>query len=171
MRRPNNNKYVTQAKENTPFTHGSSPQQNAQGIGRARATKQQDMNRKYRGGRVPDNYGISPDSPAQGYSPYPTFATGGLSPQNSNSASKNGNNNLAVGTENQKYDICATNPSAAVCAGTGITQTLPKPKGGSSRGKRSRTKKRTKRKMKRTKGKRAKRRTKKRTLKRRKNKK
>lgn len=169
---PRNNNYVTHPKKNSPFTHGSSPQQNAQGIGRERATKQQEMNRKYRGGRVPANYGISPDSPSQGYSPYPTFSTGGLSPQNSNSASKDGNNNLAIGNENQKYDICATNPSAAVCAGTGITQTLPKPKGGSRKGKKSGKKSgkrsRTKRKNRRTKGKKLKRRTKKRTIKRRK---
>jgi hypothetical protein len=126
-----NNKYVTQAKENSPFTHGTSPQQNAQGTNKARAQRQQEINKQYRGGRVPENYGVSPDSPATGYSPYPTFRTAGLSTQNSNSASKNGNNNLAVGNENQKYDICATNPSASVCAGTEITQSLPKPKGGS----------------------------------------
>ncbi len=168
MRRPNNNKYVTQAKENSPLEYGGTPEQNAQGMGKARASKQQDMNRKYRGGRPPLNYGLSPDSPSSGTSPYPTFRPTGLSSQNSNSASKNGNNNLAVGNENQKYDICATNPSASVCAGTGITQTLPKPKGGSRRGKRSRIKKRTKRKNRRTKGKKSKRRTKKRTIKRRK---
>ena len=145
-RNNSNNKYVTQAKESEPFTYGTSPQQNAQGTNKARAQRQQEMNKQYRGGRVPANYGVSPDSPSSGYSPYPTFRTAGLSSQNSNNASKNGNDNLAVGNENQKYDICATNPSASVCAGTEITQTLPKPKGGSKYKRKSKrtSKKRTK---------------------------
>lgn len=171
MRRPNNNsRYVTHAKENSPLEYGGTPEQNAQGMGKARAAKQQRMNKIYNGGRPPLNYGLSPDSPLSGTSPYPTFRTSGLSSQNSNSASKNGNNNLAVGNENQKYDICATVPSSPVCAGTGITQTLPKPKGGSRRDKKSRSRSgsRKKRKNRRTKGKKLKRRTKKRTIKRRK---
>ena len=123
-------KNVSHPIKKNPYAYGSSPQQSAQGANEARAAKQQKMNTGYRGsgGRVPANYGISPDSPSQGYSPFPTFRTSGVSSQNSNSASKDGNNNLAVGNENQKYDICATNPSASVCAGTGITTSLPKPK-------------------------------------------
>ena len=120
--------YKTSPKKSNPLPHGSTPEKNAQGVSNARALKQQDANRRYRGGRVPLNYGVSPDSPALGFSPYPTFRSAGLSSQNSNSASKDGNNNLAVGNANQKYDICASNPSASVCAGTGITTTLPKPK-------------------------------------------
>ena len=127
--------------------YGSTPQSNAQGMGNARQERQQQANMRYkgRGGRVPKNYGISPDSPAQGYSPYPTFQTAGLSSKNSNSASKNGNTNVAVGNENQKYDICATVPTNPVCAGTGITISAPKPKsGGIKRAYKRRNKKTTK---------------------------
>jgi hypothetical protein len=120
--------YKTSPKKSSPLPYGSTAQQNAQGVRNARASKQQAANKRYRGGRVPLNYGVSPDSPALGFSPYPTFRSAGLSSQNSNSASKAGNNNLAVGNANQKYDICASNPSASVCAGTGITTTLPKSK-------------------------------------------
>ena len=126
--------YKTSPKKSNPLPHGSTAEQNAQGVSKARASKQQAANKRYRGGRVPLNYGVSPDSPALGFSPYPTFRSAGLSSQNSNSASKSGNNNLAVGNANQKYDICASNPSASVCAGTGITTTLPKPKSKSKKG-------------------------------------
>ena len=126
--------YKTSPKKSNPLPYGSTAEQNAHGVSKARASKQQAANKRYRGGRVPLNYGVSPDSPALGFSPYPTFRSAGLSSQNSNSASKDGNNNLAVGNANQKYDICASNPSASVCAGTGITTTLPKPKSKSKKG-------------------------------------
>ena len=117
--------YKTSPKQSNPMKFGSTPEKNAQGMGRARAQKQQKLNTQHNGGRPPRNFGISPDSPGLGFSPYPTFRTAGLSAQNSNSSSKNGNNNLAVGNENKKYDICATNPSSPVCSGTGITSKLP----------------------------------------------
>jgi len=117
--------YKTSPKQSNPMKYGSTPEKNAQGMSRARAQKQHKANQQYKGGRPPRNFGISPDSPGLGFSPYPTFRTAGLSSQNSNSSSKNGNNNLAVGNENKKYDICATNPSSPACAGTGITSKLP----------------------------------------------
>lgn len=166
-----NNNYKTVPKESNPMKYGSTPQSNAQGMSIARQQRQHESNMRYKGkgGRVPKNYGISPDSPAQGYSPFPTFQTAGLSSQNSNSASKNGNTNVAVGNENQKYDICATSPTSPVCAGTGITISAPKPKsGGNKRAYKRRNKKTTKkrslkRKSKRRKQRKTKRRTKSRT--------
>ena len=157
-----NSNYKTVPKESNPMQYGPTPQSNAQGMGNARQQKQQKMNMLYKGGRVPKNYGISPDSPAQGYSPFPTFQTAGLSNQDSNSASKNGNTNVAVGNENQKYDICATSPTSPVCSGTGITISAPKPKsGGNKRAYKRRNKKTTKkRSLKRRKQRKTKRRTK-----------
>ena len=67
---------------------------------------------------------------------------------------KNGNNNLAVGNANKKYDVCATNPSAPVCSGTGVTSKLPgagqkaKPKKGGRSGQRRSSGKTKKRKTK-----------------------
>lgn len=132
---------VTVAKQNNPMEYGSTPQENAQGAGRARAKRQQDANMSFKGGKQVNlssfldriSYGKSPDSPKTGYSPYPTFQSSGLSPQNSNSSSKDGNTNVAVGNEQSKYDICAKNPAAPVCAGTGITISQPKPSGGGKR--------------------------------------
>ena len=75
--------YKTSPKKSSPLPYGSTAEQNAQGVSRDRALKQQRANRRYSGGRVPLNYGVSPDSPALGFSPYPTFRSAGLSSQNS----------------------------------------------------------------------------------------
>ena len=144
--------YKTSPKQSNPMKYGSTPEKNAQGMSKARTQKQQAANTRYKGGRPPRNFGISPDSPGLGFSPYPTFRTAGLSSQNSNSSSKNGNNNLAVGNANKKYDVCATNPSAPVCSGTGVTSKLPgagqkaKPKKGGRSGQRRSSGKTNKRK-------------------------
>lgn len=159
---PKNNYVIP--KESSPMKYGNTPQSNAQNMNKARHEKQQAMNKKFIGGKPPSNFGKSPDAPTDKLT-VPQFQTAGLSNQNSNNASANGNANLVQGKTDATYDICATQPNSPVCTSSALSIKAPGTKGGSTRTRSNRRKKTARKRIKKYSKKRSKKHSKKRSRK------